>query len=101
MATSSTLRYIFLAVLVVAACSTLPGSIYDDKKVVYIVYMGSLPDEIEYSPHSHHISILQEVISGRSASDSLVRSYKRSFNGFSAKLTFVEAAKISGKCCFT
>ncbi|KAK2647507.1 hypothetical protein Ddye_014996 [Dipteronia dyeriana] len=54
---------------------------------VYIVYMGSLPAQIEYSPQSHHISILQEVVHGRSATDSLVRSYKRSFNGFAAKLT--------------
>ncbi|KAK1568143.1 hypothetical protein Q3G72_021119 [Acer saccharum] len=101
MATSSTLltlQYIFLAVLVVAACSTQHGSTDDDKQV-YIVYMGSLPSEgKEYSPQSHHISILQEVVNSRSATDSLVRSYKRSFNGFSAKLTSEEAAKISGKC---
>ncbi|KAK1567438.1 hypothetical protein Q3G72_012279 [Acer saccharum] len=83
-----TLQYTFLAALAVAAASTKPGATDGDNKQVYIVYMGSLPARIEYSPQSHHISILQEVVNGRSAAtDSLVRSYKRSFNGFAAKLT--------------
>ncbi|XXG40515.1 hypothetical protein AAC387_Pa01g1210 [Persea americana] len=64
---------------------------------VYIVYMGSLPNMVEghYSPESHHISILQNVLRGSSAAESLVNSYKRSFNGFAAKLTQQEQQKIA------
>ncbi|KAF7833345.1 cucumisin-like protein [Senna tora] len=65
----------------------------DDHKT-YIIYMGSLPkvsSSSSYSPSSHHLSILKQVIySGGNeidATSSLVRSYKRSFNGFAAKLT--------------
>ncbi|ESR38183.1 hypothetical protein CICLE_v10029841mg, partial [Citrus x clementina] len=62
---------------------------------VYIVYMGSLP-EGEYLPSSHHQSILEEVVEGSSAENILVRSYKRSFNGFAAKLTDHEIQKLAG-----
>ncbi|KAK1586714.1 hypothetical protein Q3G72_005374 [Acer saccharum] len=63
---------------------------------VYIVYMGSLP-EGEYSPSSHHLSILQEVVENNTTSvnDILIRSYKRSFNGFAAKLNEREQRKIA------
>ncbi|KAF2561983.1 hypothetical protein F2Q70_00016436 [Brassica cretica] len=36
-----------------------------DKHEVYIVYMGSLPSGLEYSPMSHHMSILQEITGER------------------------------------
>ncbi|ESR38178.1 hypothetical protein CICLE_v10030114mg [Citrus x clementina] len=62
---------------------------------VYIVYMGSLPER-GYSPTSHHLSILQEVVESSSVNDILVRSYSRSFNGFAAKLTNLEQQKIAG-----
>ncbi|XVF40180.1 hypothetical protein PTKIN_Ptkin01aG0090700 [Pterospermum kingtungense] len=65
----------------------------DDRKA-YIVYMGSLPDG-EYSPSSNHHSILQQVIKGSSVADILIRSYKRSFNGFAAKLTEDEAKNLA------
>ncbi|KAK6933099.1 Peptidase S8 propeptide/proteinase inhibitor I9 [Dillenia turbinata] len=51
--------------------------------------MGDLPKG-EFSASSVHTSILQQVI-GSHASDSLLHSYKRSFNGFVAKLTKKEA----------
>ncbi|XVF40182.1 hypothetical protein PTKIN_Ptkin01aG0090900 [Pterospermum kingtungense] len=60
----------------------------------YIVYMGSLSDG-EYSPSSNHHSILQQVIKGSSVADTLIKSYKRSFNGFAAKLTEDEAKKLA------
>ncbi|KAI3844584.1 hypothetical protein MKX03_001436 [Papaver bracteatum] len=64
---------------------------------VHIVYLGDLPSESEYSPMSHHQNILQEIIDeGRSVQDILVHTYKRSFNGFSAKLTDEEVQKLSG-----
>ncbi|KAL6326799.1 hypothetical protein AAG906_010976 [Vitis piasezkii] len=51
----------------------------------YIVYMGSKPAG-DFSASAIHIDMLQQVFGSR-ASNSLVRSYKRSFNGFVAKLT--------------
>ncbi|XP_022731909.1 subtilisin-like protease SBT4.3 [Durio zibethinus] len=60
----------------------------------YIVYMGSLP-EGEYLLTSNHHSILQQVIKDSSVADSLIRSYKRSFNGFAAKLTDEEAKELA------
>ncbi|XVF05434.1 hypothetical protein REPUB_Repub05bG0172000 [Reevesia pubescens] len=65
----------------------------DDRKA-YIVYMGSLP-EGEYFPTSHHHSILQQVIKDSSVADFFIKSYKRSFNGFAAKLTDDEAKKLA------
>ncbi|GMH00135.1 hypothetical protein Nepgr_001974 [Nepenthes gracilis] len=59
--------------------------------------MGSLPQsQSEYSPASHHHSLLQEVLKESSMEDSLIRSYKRSFNGFAAKLTDKERHKLIG-----
>ncbi|KAH9661649.1 subtilisin-like protease SBT4.5 [Citrus sinensis] len=72
---------------------TLWGNIHEDRKV-YIVYMGSLP-EGEYVTSSQHQNILQEVVVGRSVEDILVRSYRRSFNGFAAKLTVDERQKLA------
>ncbi|KAL5747946.1 hypothetical protein ACOSQ2_025243 [Xanthoceras sorbifolium] len=61
---------------------------------LHIVYMGALP-EGEYSPSSHHLTMLQEVVESSSLENILVRSYKRSFNGFAAKLTDNERQKLS------
>ncbi|XP_026460996.1 subtilisin-like protease SBT4.6 [Papaver somniferum] len=58
--------------------------------------MGDLPSESEYTPMSHHQNILQDILDGNSVQDTLVHSYKRSFNGFSAKLTEKEVEKLSG-----
>ncbi|XP_011032221.1 PREDICTED: cucumisin-like isoform X1 [Populus euphratica] len=62
---------------------------------VYIVYMGSLPTG-EYSPTSHHLSLLEEIVEGRSSDGALVRSYNRSFNAFAARLSHAEVERISG-----
>ncbi|KAK7826153.1 subtilisin-like protease sbt4.3 [Quercus suber] len=62
---------------------------------VYIVYMGSLPTG-QYSPLSKHFSLLQEVVEAV-CRNSLLRSYKRSFNGFAAKLTDLERQKLASK----
>ncbi|XP_026385153.1 subtilisin-like protease SBT4.4 [Papaver somniferum] len=58
--------------------------------------MGELPTESTYTPMSHHQNILQDILEGSSVQDTLVHSYKRSFNGFSAKLTEKEVQKLSG-----
>ncbi|GMN24007.1 hypothetical protein TIFTF001_000354 [Ficus carica] len=60
----------------------------------YIVYMGALPDG-EYTPSTHHFSLLQSVIQGSSIEDYLIRSYERSFNGFAAKLTDQERQELA------
>ncbi|KAL1206712.1 Subtilisin-like protease SBT4.13 [Cardamine amara subsp. amara] len=62
---------------------------------VYVVYMGSLPSRGEYTPMLHHMSILQEVIGESSIEGRLVRSYKRSFNGFAARLSESERERVA------
>ncbi|CDY14584.1 BnaC02g25290D [Brassica napus] len=64
-------------------------------KQVYIVYMGSLPSGLEYSPMSHHMSILQEITGESLIDGRLMRSYKRSFNGFAARLSEPERERIA------
>ncbi|KAL0421169.1 UNVERIFIED_CONTAM: Subtilisin-like protease SBT4.3 [Sesamum latifolium] len=68
--------------------------------IVYVVYMGSLPQG-DYSTHEsnklqeQHIKMLQEVVDGSFLSHALVRSYKRSFNGFAASLTNQEQQRLA------
>ncbi|XWS71635.1 hypothetical protein CRYUN_Cryun03dG0155000 [Craigia yunnanensis] len=62
--------------------------------LAYIVYMGSLP-EVEYFPTSNPHRTLQQVIKESSVADSLIRSYKKSFDGFAAKLTNEEVRKLA------
>ncbi|PSR93151.1 Cucumisin like [Actinidia chinensis var. chinensis] len=59
----------------------------------YIVYMGDRPKG-DFSPSSLHTSMLQEVV-GSKASESLLHSYQKSFNGFVAKLTEEEMKKLA------
>ncbi|XP_058739897.1 subtilisin-like protease SBT4.3 [Vicia villosa] len=60
----------------------------------YIVYMGSLPKEESYSPTSHHLNMLQQVFDGGDIKNLLIRSYKRSFNGFAAILNDQQREKL-------
>ncbi|CAL0328179.1 unnamed protein product [Lupinus luteus] len=66
----------------------------DDYPKLHIVYMGSLPNT-PYSPTSHHLTMLQQVIDGNDATNFLIHSYKRSFNGFAAMLTNEQKEKFS------
>ncbi|KAK8615266.1 hypothetical protein V6N13_069043 [Hibiscus sabdariffa] len=61
---------------------------------IYIAYLGSLPDG-DYFPTSHHFSLLQALLKQSSVENYLIRSYRRSFNGFAAKLTDEEAKKLA------
>ncbi|KAL8552039.1 hypothetical protein ACS0TY_000920 [Phlomoides rotata] len=61
---------------------------------VYVVYMGDRPKG-DFSATAQHMSILQATIGSKRASESWLHSYKRSFNGFVAKLTEEEKQKIS------
>ncbi|KAL5707197.1 hypothetical protein ACHQM5_025278 [Ranunculus cassubicifolius] len=56
--------------------------------------MGTLPAETTYFPLDHHHSILQDILEDKLPSDSLIYSYRRSFNGFAAKLNDRERQKI-------
>ncbi|KAK8577028.1 hypothetical protein V6N13_122023 [Hibiscus sabdariffa] len=62
---------------------------------VHIVYMGDLPKG-EFSAVTLHNNMLEEVV-GSGASELLLHSYHRSFNGFAAKLTEEEAKKLADK----
>ncbi|XP_073119817.1 cucumisin-like [Henckelia pumila] len=79
---------LFYSVLLIACNAAKDG----DQKV-YIVYMGDLPKG-ELSAAAHHLSMLQSIM-GRPASESWLYSYRRSFNGFVAKLTVEEKNKIA------
>ncbi|KAI3928529.1 hypothetical protein MKW98_024130 [Papaver atlanticum] len=96
MAATSLLSNTFLIVFLAIASINLSCCAQDEDQKVYIVYMGDLPTESEYTPMSHHQNILQEILEGRSVQETLIHSYERSFNGFSAKLTEQEAQKLSG-----
>ncbi|WOG91390.1 hypothetical protein DCAR_0310639 [Daucus carota subsp. sativus] len=70
---------------------------YEDNKV-HIVYMGDLPKgkggESVTVQSMHHNILTQVLGSPALAKESLVHSYGRSFNGFVARLSDKEAAKI-------
>ncbi|XP_023551327.1 cucumisin-like [Cucurbita pepo subsp. pepo] len=66
----------------------------DDDRTTYIVYMGSHPKD-RVSTRAHHERMLGEAIGSSFAPRSLLHSYKRSFNGFVAKLTEDEVQKVS------
>ncbi|CAH8267694.1 unnamed protein product [Arabidopsis lyrata] len=85
--------YCLLSCIFALLLVSFPSPDKDDQdKQVYIVYMGALPARVDYMPMSHHTSILQDVIGESSIKDRLVRNYKRSFNGFAARLTESERA---------
>jgi len=67
----------------------------DESNKLHIVYMGSLPKGVTYSPTSHHLNMLQQVIGCNFVENRLVRSYNRSFNGFAAVLNDQQREKLS------
>ncbi|KAK1589234.1 hypothetical protein Q3G72_031782 [Acer saccharum] len=106
-------NFLFYALLVAAA---FVPNCYGHERKVHVVYMG----ERDISVHSTHHSMLKNVLgrlqdpevivnsviaiaddkslvncSSKSAKDSLIYSYGRSFNGFAAKLTDEEVARFS------
>ncbi|KAF1898213.1 hypothetical protein Lal_00032979 [Lupinus albus] len=66
----------------------------DDNPKLHIVYMGSLPNT-PYAITSKHLSMMQQVFNDNDATNSLIHSYKRSFNGFAAMLTNQQKEKLS------
>ncbi|XP_059627101.1 cucumisin-like [Cornus florida] len=82
-------------ILISLTCALLISCIgaSDGDQEEYIVYMGDRPKG-HLSASFLHTRMLQEVVGSR-ASESLLYSYKRSFNGFVAKLTKEEKEKIA------
>ncbi|KAH0981835.1 hypothetical protein GBA52_009012 [Prunus armeniaca] len=87
------LTYAFF--ILILSMSLLCKAIGHEDRKPYIVYLGSLPHDELYSPLSHHLGILERVVEGSSAANSWIRSYRRSFNGFVAKLTDRESEKLA------
>ncbi|KAK7355304.1 hypothetical protein VNO80_14558 [Phaseolus coccineus] len=67
----------------------------EDGRKAYIVYMGDHPKGVE-STESLHISMVQNVLGSKFPADTLLHSYKKSFNGFVAKLTEEAAVRMAG-----
>uniref|UniRef100_F6GUX0 Subtilisin-like protease SBT4.3 n=1 Tax=Vitis vinifera TaxID=29760 RepID=F6GUX0_VITVI len=62
---------------------------------VYVVYLGHLPENQAYSPMGQQYSILGSVLETSSISQAFVRSYRKSFNGFAARLTDREKERLA------
>ncbi|RVW97525.1 Cucumisin [Vitis vinifera] len=90
---NSRLWFLLLSLIcsVLSTHSTAAGSEDDE----YIVYMGAKPAG-DFSASASHTNMLQQVFGSSRASTSLVRSYKKSFNGFVAKLTEEEMQQMKG-----
>ncbi|PON56533.1 Subtilase [Parasponia andersonii] len=91
------LVYINLSLNLLIGCYGIVANHDNRQASVHIVYMGDRPKG-EVSP-SLHTSLLQELtllnLDAFHASDSLVHSYHKSFNGFAAKLTKDEVQKLA------
>ncbi|KAM1141454.1 hypothetical protein FF1_041355 [Malus domestica] len=73
---------------------------HQDNRKDYIVYMGDKPKpEVSTTTTSAlHVNMLQNVVEDSNIAHEslLLHSYKRSFNGFAARLTEEEAQKLAG-----
>ncbi|XP_059307020.1 subtilisin-like protease SBT4.15 [Lycium ferocissimum] len=86
----STLIFIFNLCLIVNANN-------DNQRKSYIVYMGELPKDTSFLLNNHN-NILKQAIGsdlGLSRESRVLHSYRRSFNGFVAKLSPEEADVLS------
>ncbi|KAG6600969.1 hypothetical protein SDJN03_06202, partial [Cucurbita argyrosperma subsp. sororia] len=88
------LRVVFLNLLCTLLISASASN--GDGREIYIVYMGSKPKDSSQA-HLHHRAMLEEVVGSAFSAESIVYSYKRSFNGFAVKLTEEEAQRMADK----
>ncbi|KAG2280283.1 hypothetical protein Bca52824_051503 [Brassica carinata] len=77
---------LFSYIIVLSLCSVSAAIDDNQDQQVYVVYMGALPSSEVYTPMSDHMNILQGITGESSNEGRLLRSYKRSFNGFAARL---------------
>ncbi|KAK4343173.1 hypothetical protein RND71_038989 [Anisodus tanguticus] len=86
----STLIFIFNLCLLVQANNN------DNQRKSYIVYMGELPKDTSFLLNNHNKILNQAIGSeGLSRESRVLHSYRRSFNGFVAKLSPEEADILS------
>ncbi|CAN0921360.1 Subtilisin-like protease SBT4.14 [Linum grandiflorum] len=86
----STLARVVLSALITLAASA--ADLDDDQKEFHIVYLG---EKSHKNGKQQHMDVLSSV-SGDDATEAMVYSYtKTSFNAFAAKLTPIEARKLS------
>nr|XP_034580689.1 subtilisin-like protease SBT4.9 [Setaria viridis]TKW30939.1 hypothetical protein SEVIR_2G071900v2 [Setaria viridis] len=88
-----------------AAETTVGDGDGDGGQAVYIVYLGHLQptppdlsgseDGVSAAEFAHHDLLNQVLDESSSASDRILRSYRRSLNGFAARLTEQEAHELS------
>lgn len=95
MAMHGALLFSYAFFILILSSSLLCTAIDQEDRKTYIVYLGSLPNDNEFSPLSHHIDVLERVVESTSASIFFLRRYKRSFNGFAAKLSDQEREKLA------
>ncbi|GMJ00871.1 hypothetical protein like AT3G46840 [Hibiscus trionum] len=93
MTNSSFLLFLHISAFLIF-CISFSSAAFEEDRKIYIAYLGSLPDG-DYTPTSHHFSLLQALLKQSSVEKYLIRSYRRSFNGFAVKLTDEEAKKLA------
>ncbi|KAH6818177.1 hypothetical protein C2S51_001780 [Perilla frutescens var. frutescens] len=86
---------ILQTLLLLLAVAGLVLRCHCDERELHIVYMGDLPQGDVSVASTHHSMLQTAVGSTASTKELLVYSYERSFNGFAAKLTKGEAARIA------
>ncbi|CAN6203286.1 unnamed protein product [Urochloa humidicola] len=104
----STRHLVLLLALFAASLSAsqcISSGDIDDGEQIYVVYLGHLPgsqdpseepDEGLSTVEAAHHDLLNKVLDdGSYASDRILRSYKRSLNGFAARLTERQANKLA------
>ncbi|CAL1387456.1 unnamed protein product [Linum trigynum] len=90
----------FLAATLIAYCAfflmiACCRATHVQNRKVYIAYMGNCPKSQASLP-ALHFGLLHRIIgNAKVASDSLIYSYHRTFNGFAARLTEAEHQKLS------
>ncbi|XP_059461951.1 cucumisin-like [Corylus avellana] len=92
---SKSLSLSWLLLISLASTLLVAHSVSQNDRKAYIVYMGNRKMD-EVSTLSLHTSMLQEAIGSNVGPESLLYSYRKSFNGFAAELTEQEAQKMAG-----
>ncbi|CAL1387438.1 unnamed protein product [Linum trigynum] len=90
--------FLFLLIMIISTGLIGSGGSHgnSDHGKSYIIYMGNRHEGGEAAAQSLHLNMLQQAIGSEFASESLLHSFKRTFNGFVAHLTDHQVSKIAG-----